>query len=85
MDQVWVWAAAGGLLLLAFFLLRKPLGAVWRLVWRSGMGLCFLWLFNQIGGLVGLHLGVNLLSGLVLGVLGVPGMGLLLMLRWALQ
>lgn len=85
MTQVWVWAAAGGLALAALFLLRKPLGALWRLVIRSGAGLCFLWLFNHVGALFGVRLGLNLISGLVLGTLGVPGFGLLLMLRWALR
>ena len=85
MTEVWIWAAGGGLLLMAFFLLRKPLGALWRLAWRSGLGLCALWLLDQAGGLLGIHLGVNLINGLALGVLGVPGAGLLLMLRWVLQ
>ena len=85
MTEVWVWAAAGGLLLAACFLLRRPLGAAWRLMWRSGAGLCFVWLFNQVGGLIGLRLGVNLISGAVVGILGAPGFGLLLLLRWALR
>lgn len=82
---IWVWAAVGGLVLAALFLLRRPLAAVWRLTVRSGVGLCALWLFNQVGALVGLQLGINLLSGLTLGVLGVPGLGLLLLVQWALR
>ena len=84
MTEVWVWAAVGALVLAAVFLLRKPLGAAWRLAFRSGVGMCALWLFNQVGALLGVRLGVNLLSGLVLGALGVPGFGLLLMVKWLL-
>ena len=84
MEQIPLWLAAGGLGLALVILLRKPLAALWRLVFRSGVGLCCLWLFNQVGGLIGVHLGVNLISGLVLGVLGIPGFGLLLLVRWAL-
>lgn len=51
---------------------------------RTGVGLAALWALSGVGGLVGLHLGVNLVNALVLGVLGVPGFGLLLMLNWAL-
>ena len=38
-----------------------------------------------VGGLIGVTLGVNLFNALVLGVLGAPGFGLLLMLPWALR
>ena len=69
---------------MAFFLLKKPLAALGRLAWRSGLGLCVLWGINQFGGLLGIRFGINLISGLVLGILGVPGIGLLLLLRWAL-
>ena len=40
---------------------------------------------SQTGGALGLSLGVNLVNALVLGLLGVPGFGLLLMLQWALR
>lgn len=68
---------------LALILLRRPLGALGRLLVRSGAGLLFLWLFQGVGGLLGIRLGVNLLNGLVLGLLGVPGFGLLLLSQWA--
>ena len=48
---------------------------------RSSVGLAALALLNQIG----LGLGVNLVNALILGVLGVPGLGLLLMLQWVLR
>ena len=55
-----------------------------RLAARTGIGLMVLWGLSGVGGLVGVHLGVNLLNALVLGLLGVPGFGLLLMLNWVL-
>lgn len=84
MEQIPLWLAAGGLGLALVILLRKPLASLWRLVFRSGVGMCCLWLFNQVGSVLGISLGVNLYSGLVLGMLGVPGFGLLLLVRWAL-
>ncbi len=77
--------AVGGLVLAALILLRRPLAFLWRLLFRSGVGLCCLWLFNQAGALIGIQVGVNLVSALVVGVLGVPGFGLLLMTQWALR
>ena len=35
-----------------------------------------------VGTLLGVNLGVNLLNGLVLGALGLPGFALLLMAQW---
>ena len=38
-----------------------------------------------MGGFVGIKLGVNLVNALILGALGAPGFGLLLMLQWVLR
>lgn len=73
----WLWWAAAGALCLA--LCRRPLGALCRLTVRSGLGLVFLWLFQGVGALIGIHLGVNLFNSLVLGALGAPGFALLLL------
>ena len=37
-----------------------------------------------VGGALGLSLGVNLVNALVLGILGLPGLGLLVVMDWAL-
>ena len=79
------WALAGLLLCAALFLLRWPLVQLVRLILRSSVGLAALALFAQVGQLLGISLGVNLVNALVLGLLGVPGFGLLLMLSWALR
>ena len=79
------WALAGLLLCAALFLLRWPLVQLVRLILRSSVGLAALALFAQVGQLLGISLGVNLVNALVLGLLGVPGFGLLLMLQWVLK
>ena len=56
-----------------------------RLAVRSSVGLAVLALFSQVSPLIGVSLGVNPINALVLGVLGAPGFGLLLMLQWALR
>ena len=56
-----------------------------RLGLRTGLGMGALALFGGIGETIGVHLGVNLFNGFLLGTLGVPGFGLLLMLHWVLQ
>ncbi len=57
---------------------------VGRITLRTGLGMGALALFSGMGEAIGVHLGVNLVNGLLLGFLGVPGFGLLLMLHWVL-
>ena len=67
----WAWAGVAAAALLALILARRPLGALGRLLGRSGLGLAFLWIFQSLGSWMGAQLGVNLLNALVLGVLGI--------------
>jgi len=80
-----VWGLAGLILCVALLLLHGPLFRLLRLALRSSVALAALALFSQVGHLFGVHLGVNLVNALVLGVLGLPGFGLLLMLQWVLR
>lgn len=73
------------LALVAVVILRRPLKGLFRLLGRTAAGLAGLFALSHVGGLIGVHLGVNLLNALVMGVLGLPGFGLLLMLNWVLQ
>ena len=79
------WGTLALLLLAALALFHRPLGQLLRLAARSALGLAALALFSPVSHLIGVSLGVNLVNALVLGVLGVPGFGLLLMLQWALR
>ena len=69
----------------ALCLLRRPLEGLLRLAGRTGVGLGFLALFAPVGRLVGAALGVNLFNALILGALGAPGFGLLLLFKWMLR
>ena len=79
------WALAGLLLCAALLLLRRPLAQLIRLALRSSVALAALAMLAQVGHLFGVRLGVNLVNALVVGLLGVPGFGLLLMLQWVLR
>ena len=79
------WCLAGLLLCAVLLLLHRPVARLLRLLLRSSVGLAALALFAQLGSLIGVRLGVNLVNALVLGLLGAPGFGLLLMLQWALR
>ena len=79
------WLAGISLAITVLLVLHRPLGRLFRLVVRSAGGLAALVLLHPVGQLVGVSLGVNWVNALVLGVLGMPGFGLLLMLQWVLQ
>lgn len=68
-------AYAFGIILLYIvgYLFLVPLKLVLRLLINSVMGGVFILLFNWIGGCFGLHMALNWISALVVGVLGVPG------------
>ena len=85
MPGYMAWCLAGLLLCAALLLLRRPVARLLQLALRSSVGLAVLALFSQVGGFVGISLGVNLVNALILGALGAPGFGLLLMLQWVLR
>lgn len=61
---------------------RRPLGRLLKLGGRTLAALGGLAALKLMGAWAGLALGVNLLNALVVALLGVPGLGLLLMLNW---
>lgn len=73
-------AALVGLLLLV--LLRRVVGYGLKVALRTALGGGVLAALSPFGGMIGLHLGVNLWNALVIGVLGLPGLGLLMLLNW---
>ena len=77
--------AAGLVALFALLVLHRPLAWLIRLVMRSVVGLGVLALFSQVSQFIGITLGVNWVNALVLGLLGAPGFGLLLMVQWVLR
>ncbi len=85
MTGAGVFWAAGAFGLALLILLRRPLALVGRLLVRSGVWLGVLWVLSRAGSFLGIKVGVNLVSALLLGVLGAPGLGLLLMTLWALR
>ena len=80
MDGPWLSLLMFSLLLAALF--HRPLVWAGKVLARSLVGLGFLALWAHSGILAGLSLGVNLFNALTLGLLGVPGFGLLMLLQW---
>ena len=72
------------LLVALWRLFRTPLKLALRVVLNSALGLGVLWLLNSTAPVTGLTLGVNWFNALTVGVLGLPGLGLLLLVKWVL-
>ncbi len=76
-------ALGGALLLLLVPALRRGLGRLLALAARTLAGLGALAALRAAGaGAVGVTLGVNLFNALTLGLLGLPGLALLLLFNW---
>lgn len=74
-------------LLVAAYLLKGIAGYlkhVWKVLARSLVAFFGIWAANLVGGYFGFHLGLNLVTVLVIGIFGVPGIGLLLAVKYLL-
>lgn len=66
-------------------LFSAPLKVALRVLINSVLGFGALWLLNLTGGVTGIALGLNIFNSLMVGILGVPGLFLLLLLQWVLK
>lgn len=69
------------LILITGSILVRPLRFLMKLVFNSLVGLILLVVFNFIGGFVDFTIPVNLITVLVAGFLGLPGLILLILLQ----
>lgn len=84
LGRTLLWLLAGLLAVAVLVLLRRPLKYLGLLLLRTLLSLGALMALSPLSALAGFGLGVNLANALVIGLLGIPGFGLLLMLNWVL-
>ena len=65
-------------------LFSSPLKIALRVALNSALGFGAVWLLNLTTAVTGLSLGLNLFNAITIGILGVPGFGLLLLTQWVL-
>ena len=65
-------------------LLAKPIRFIFKLLINTVLGFVLLWLVNFFGGDLGVALELSLLNALVVGLLGIPGVLLLLAIHFLL-
>ena len=72
------------LLFAAVRLFRGPVKLALRVLVNSALGFGAVWLLNLTTTVTGLSLGLNWFNALLIGILGLPGFGLLLLVQWVL-
>ncbi len=68
----------------AIKLFAAPLRLLIKLILSVALGFLALIFLDLLGAPLGLDLGVNLVNAATVGILGLPGVALLLIVRWAL-
>lgn len=61
-------------------ILIVPIKVLVKLIINSILGAILLYVINIVGGMWGLHIGINFITAIVVGILGIPGAILLTIL-----
>ena len=75
---------AGFLLVALIRVFSVPLKLTLKLLANTLLGFAVLWLINRTAAFTGVSLGLNLWNALTIGILGLPGVLLLLLVQWVL-
>ena len=85
LNQTVIAVLLGGFFLIALIrVFRTPLRLALKLLVNTVLGFLALWAVNAASAVTGIALGLNLWNALVVGILGVPGLVLLLLVQWVL-
>ncbi|HOB29585.1 MAG: pro-sigmaK processing inhibitor BofA family protein [Dethiobacteria bacterium] len=74
-------------LFMLYFLLRifyKPLKLFLQVLLWTILGGALIYLYNFAGALWGLAIGLNVISAFIVGIMGLPGLGALVVLKYLL-
>lgn len=62
-----------------------PLKSILKLIFNSILGGVCIYIINLIGANFGFHIGLNILTSMLVGILGIPGAILLIILKIILR
>lgn len=80
-EKILLWLLAALVLLGVVRLFAAPLKLALKVLLNTLLGFGALFLLNLLHGVTGLYLGLNLFNALVIGILGLPGLILLVLLK----
>lgn len=77
-------AYAAGILAIYFIgkMFLMPVRFIWKFIYNGIIGGIMLWVVNLIGANFGFTIGINVISVLIAGFLGIPGVILLIVFKW---
>lgn len=70
------------LALIILVILRKPVKIILKLALNTLIGFLTLFVLNWLGAFIGISIAVNWINAVIVGVFGVPGVALILLLKW---
>ncbi len=82
MEQILLYVAIGIAVLIVMRIFTLPVKWIFKLLLNTLLGFIALFLVNWLGSYIGISLGINIVNAVVAGTLGIPGLVLLLLLRW---
>ena len=62
-------------------LLVVPIKWILKLILNSIFGGMLIWIINLIGGIWGVHIGLNFYTAILVGILGIPGAVFLIIMK----
>lgn len=68
-------------LLVAKFILNLNIRRIIELAINIVLGIIVLWLLNKFGGSLGISIPINVITAIVVGILGIPGVIILVLLN----
>lgn len=68
--------------LIILAILRKPIKIILKLALNTLIGFLSLFVLNWLGAFIGVSIAVNWINALLVGIFGVPGVALILLLKW---
>lgn len=84
MEHFWLYGAVILAILVLLRIMAAPIRLALKLLVNTACGYALLFLFNLFSDVTGFTVPLNLVSSTVVGVLGLPGFGLLLIVRFLL-
>lgn len=81
MDYLTIIITAIIVLLIAKFLFHVNFKRLIELIINILLGIVVLWLINKFGGSLGISIPINIITAIVVGVLGLPGVIILVLLN----
>lgn len=79
-STILIVAVAAAAILIFIKILRKPIRFIFKMLLNALCGFIGLLVINFFGDIFGISIAVNLVNALIVGILGIPGVILLLIL-----